>query len=389
MEKGNHAQPIKVLIVAGAMNVGGIENQLMHLLRQADKSRFQIDYTTTADHPFYQDEIESLNSRCIHIHGTEGRHFFRYCRELYRVMRAGQYDIVHSHELFHSGMVLLTARLAGVHHRFVHAHNWMEGDDPKAKKGLKRRVYNHVMQRLIQWNATDFIACSTLAGKFLYGEKVTKKPNYHLVYNSVDTSKFIEKYDQQESGEFCDDGWINVLQVGRFTPVKNQLFTVEIAKELKARGKRIRILCAGNMGGDYENAVAAKIKEYGLGEHMLLLGVRKDIDVLMRKSAAFLLPSLYEGMPLVLIEAQAAGLPCVTADTYSREVDFGLGTVNWLQLEDGVSVWTDAVERAAAQGRAEKTAVVRAIEKGGFDSRVFAQKICELYSKAFSNKEEQ
>ena len=379
----------KVLIVAGAMNVGGIENQLMHLLRQADKSRFQIDYTTTAVHPFYQDEIESLNSRCIHIHGTEGRHFFRYCRELYRVMREGQYDIVHSHELFHSGMVLLTARLAGVHHRFVHAHNWMEGDDPKAKKGLKRRVYNHVMQRLIQWNATDFIACSTLAGKFLYGEKVTKKPNYHLVFNSVDTSKFIEKYDQPESGEFCDDGWINVLQVGRFTPVKNQLFTVEIAKELMARGKRIRILCAGNMGGDYENAVAAKIKEYGLGEHMLLLGVRKDIDVLMRKSAAFLLPSLYEGMPLVLIEAQAAGLPCVTADTYSREVDFGLGTVNWLQLEDGVSVWTDAVERAAAQGRAEKTAVVRAIEKGGFDSRVFAQKICELYSKAFSNKEEQ
>ena len=157
---------------------------------------------------------------------------------------------------------------------------------------------------------------------------------------------------------------------------------MEIAKELMARGKRIRILCAGNMGGDYENAVLAKIKEYGLGEHMLLLGVRKDIDVLMRKSAAFPLPSLYEGMPLVLIEAQAAGLPCVTADTYSREVDFGLGTVNWLQLEDGVSVWTDAVERAAAQGRAEKTAVVRAIEKGGYDSKVFAKKICDLYEKS-------
>jgi glycosyltransferase EpsF len=374
----------KVLIVAGAMNVGGIENQLMHLLRQADKSRFQIDYTTTADHPFYQDEIESLNSRCIHIHGTEGRHFFRYCRELYRVMREGQYDIVHSHELFHSGMVLLTARLAGVRHRFVHAHNWMEGDDPKAKKGLKRRVYNHVMQRLIQWNATDFIACSTLAGKFLYGEKVTRQPNYHLVFNSVDTSKFIENYDRCESGEFCEDGWTNVLQVGRFTPVKNQLFTAEIARELKARGKKIRILCAGNVGGQYDDAVAAKIREYGLEEHMLLLGVRKDIDVLMRKSAAFLLPSLYEGMPLVLIEAQASGLPCVTADTYSHEVDFGLGTVSWLQLEDGVSVWTDAVERAAATGRAEKAAVVQAIEKGGFDSRVFARKICDLYEKSMN-----
>lgn len=373
---------IKVLIIAGAMNVGGIENQLMHLLRQADKERFQIDFTTTEEHPFYQDEMISLDAKCIRIPRTEGIRFLRYCRALARVMRQGHYDIVHSHELFHSGMVLLTARLAGVKHRFVHAHNWMEGNSPNAKKGLKRRAYNHVMQRLIQWNATDFVACSTLAGKFLYGEKVTKQLNYHLVFNSVDTSKFIEKYDQPEAGEFCDDGWINVLQVGRFTPVKNQLFTAEIAKELKRRGKRIRILCAGNVGGNYDDAVAAKIEEYGIENQMLLLGVRKDIDVLMRKSSAFLLPSLYEGMPLVLIEAQASGLPCVTADTYSCEVDFGIGTVEWLNLEDGVSAWADAVEQAVKKGRADKADVVKAIEKGGFDSRVFAEKICGLYQSA-------
>lgn len=380
---------IRVLIVAGAMEVGGIENQLMHLLRQADKEQFQIDFTTTVDHPFYEDEMISLGAQCIRIPLTEGIHFLRYCRALYRVMREGEYDIVHSHELFHSGMVLLTARLAGVKHRFVHAHNWMEGNDPKKKKGLKRRVYNHVMQRLIQWNATDFVACSTLAGKFLYGEKVTKQPNYHLVFNSVDTSKFIERYDQAESGEFCDDGWINVLQVGRFTPVKNQLFTAEIARELKARGKKIRILCAGNVGGAYDEAVASKIEEYGLEEQMLLLGVRKDIDALMRKSAAFLLPSLYEGMPLVLIEAQASGLPCVTADTYSREVDFGLGTVQWLQLEDNVSKWADAVERAVEKGRVKKADVVAAVEKGGFDSRVFSKKLCQLYESAMSREEQQ
>ena len=376
----------KVLIVAGAMNVGGIENQLMHLLRQADKNQFQIDFTTTDEHPFYQEEMLELGAQCIRIPMTEGIHFLRYCRALYRVMREGKYDIVHSHELFHSGMVLLTARLAGVKHRFVHAHNWMEGNDPKKKKNLKRRLYNHVMQRLIQWNATDFIACSTLAGKFLYGEKVTKQPNYHLMFNSVDTSKFIKQYEQIESGEFCDDGWINVLQVGRFTPVKNQLFTCDIARELKERGKKIRVLCAGNVGGSYDEQVKAKIAEYGLEEQMLLLGVRKDIDVLMRKSAAFLLPSLYEGMPLVLIEAQASGLPCVTADTYSREVDFGLGTVHWLQLENSVTVWADAVEQAVRHGRAKKDAVVQAIEKGGFDSRVFAKKLCALYEKSITQR---
>ena len=377
-------EPIKILIVAGAMNVGGIENQLMHLLRQADKNLFWIDFTTTVEHPFYKDEMLTLGAHCIQIPETKGIHFLRYCRALYQVIREGGYDVVHSHELFHSGMVLLTARLAGVKHRFAHAHNWMEGDNPKAKKGLKRIAYNHLMQRLIQWNATDFIACSTLAGKFLYGDIITKQANYHLVFNSVDTSKFIEKYDQQESGEFCDDGWLNVLQVGRFTPVKNQLFTVEIARELKARRRKIRILCAGNVGGDYDDAVTAKIHEYGLEEQMLLLGVRKDIDVLMRKSSAFLLPSLYEGMPLVLIEAQSSGLPCVVADTFSREVDFNIGTVNWLNLVDGASAWADAVEHAVQKQRAAKADVVDAIERGGFDSRVFARKICELYEESMN-----
>ena len=375
-------KPIRVLIITGTMNVGGIENQLMHLIRQADKSKFQIDFTTTADHPFYQDEIESLGGRCIRIPATEGRHFLRYCRALYRVIRDGRYDVVHSHELFHSGMVLLTARLAGVKHRFVHAHNWKEGEDPKEGKSLTRRCYNHVMQRLIQWNATDFLACSTLAGEFLYGKKITERPNYHLVFNSVDTAKFVERYEQVETGEFCEDGWVNVIQVGRFSQVKNQLFTAEIVRELKNRGKKIRVLCAGNVGGEYDERVKAKIGEYGLEEQMLLLGVRRDIDVLMRKSSAFLLPSRYEGMPLVLIEAQASGLPCVTADTFSREVDFGIGTVEWLKLEDGAVAWADAVERAIKKGRADKTLVEQAIVKGGFDSRVFAKKLCNLYEES-------
>lgn len=374
----------KVLIVAGAMNVGGIENQLMHLLRQANRGQFQIDFTSTERNPFFKDEILSLGSECILIPKTQGKHFLRYCWALYKIMRQGKYDIVHSHELFHSGMVMLTARLAGVKHRFVHAHNWSDDEGTGVKKSWKRRAYNRIMKRLIQRNATDFIACSTLAGRFLYGENVMKQSNYHLVYNSVDTSKFIEKYDQKETGEFLGDGWINVLQVGRFTPIKNQLFTAEIARELKMRGQKIRILCAGNVGGDYDNAVAKTIKDYGLEEHMLLLGVRRDVDVLMRKSAAFLLPSLYEGMPLVLIEAQATGLPCVTADTYSHEVDFGLNTVNWLQLEEGASKWADTVEKAVQKSRAEKTAVIQAIEKGGFDSRVFAEKICELYGESMN-----
>ncbi|MDO4413639.1 MAG: glycosyltransferase [Erysipelotrichaceae bacterium] len=379
-------EKIKVLIIAGAMNVGGIENQLMHLLRKADKSVFQIDYTTTAEKAFYEDEMIRYGSECIHIPRTGGKHFYRYCKALYKIIREGDYDIVHSHELFHSGMVLLTARLAGVQNRFVHAHNWMEGDNPNAHKSVKRILYNHVMQRLIQWNATEFIACSSLAGEFLFGRKVINKDNYHLVFNSVDTNRFIDNYGKKEIGDYVDDEWTNVIQIGRFTPVKNQLFTVEIANELRNRGRKIRFLLVGNTGGTYDEKVKRKIEDYGLEEYVHLLGIRKDIDSLMRKSSAFLLPSLYEGMPLVLIEAQASGLPCVVADTFSHEVDFHTGSIHWLKLEDGLTVWCDSVEKAVRTERVDLNSVKAAIEKYGFDSDSFARKVCQLYEKSVYGK---
>ena len=371
---------IKVLIVAGSMNVGGIENQLMHLLRQADRYQFHFDFTTTENHPFYQDEIESLGGRCIHLPATDGgRHLLRYSRALYRVIKDGGYDIVHSHELFHSGIVLPIARLAGIKHRLVHAHTWTEGNGSDGKKTAVRRAYNFVMRRLIRANATSFIACSSWAGAYVFGEQVLRQKNYHLVFNSVDTARFLARYGQRESGEYCEDGWVNVIQVGRFSSEKNQLFTAEIAREFKRRGKRIRVLCAGNMGGDYETAVKKKIEEYGLEQYMLLLGVRKDIDVLLRKSAALLLPSYFEGMPLVLIEAQTSGLPCVTSDNYSPEVDFGAGLIRRLSLEEDVAVWADALEAAVQKQQPPKETIERAVREKSFDSRQFAERICALY----------
>ena len=178
------------------------------------------------------------------------------------------------------------------------------------------------------------------------------------------------------------------IQVGRFYPIKNQLFTAKIARELKNRGKKIRILCAGNNGNEYEQQVREAIRQYGVEEYMLLLGVRKDIDELARKSAAFLLPSLYEGNAAAG-DDRGTGVRAslrATADTYSREVDFGIGHVQWLRLEQGVAQWTDAVETAVNMGRADKREVVAAIEKYGFDSRVFAQRLCELYERSMEGE---
>lgn len=370
----------KVLIITGTMHIGGIENQLMHLLRNADKEKFQIDFTSTMPEAFYRSEIEALGGKFILIPEMNHKDPLPYCRALSRIMKDGQYDVVHSHELFHSGIVLAIAKMAGVPKRIAHAHNWQDHDGTSRKRGMIRTAYNTVMRWSINACATDRMACSTLAGKFVYGEKALSSKNYHLVFNSVDTTKFLDRYDQAETGEFCDE-WINVLQVGRVTRVKNQKFLTEVAAELKARGRKIRILCAGNGDEDYVQEIRAAIEAGGLQEYIHLLGVRSDIDVLMRKASAFVLPSWYEGMPLVLIEAQASGLPCVVADTFSHEVDFEIGKIQWLPLDGNAVRWADALEAAIASGRADKAQVVRVVSRKRFDAKMFAQTLCSVYQR--------
>ena len=374
------ADKLRILIVAAAMDVGGIENQLMHLLRRADKTRFQIDFTSTDPDAYYLDEIRALGGQVHLIPRAKTHGQLAYCRALFRVMRGGDYDIVHSHELFHSGIVLFLAKLAGIPQRFVHAHNWDDGDGSGRKRSAVRTAYNALMRCSINHFSTCRIACSTLAGKFLYGKK-----DFHLLFNSVDTPKFLDRYDEAVSGEFCD-GWTNVLHVGRVTAVKNQGFLVEVAEELRRRGKKYRILCAGPGDEGYQARVEKAIRERSLGEYIRLLGTRSDIDTLMRKSAAFVLPSKYEGMPLVLIEAQSSGLPCVCADTFSREVDFGIGSVCWLPPEADACRWADAVTGAVERGRADKADVVWAVEEKGFDSDSFARRLCDLYCTAGEGK---
>lgn len=378
---------IKILMIAGAMHVGGIENQLMHLVRNADKEKFQIDFTSTMSNAFYREEIELLGGKFILIPPMNWKRPLDYCRALLNIMKKGNYDIVHSHELFHSGITLYLAYKAGIPCRFVHAHNWCDGDGT-SQISLKRKIYNHVMQKLINKYSTVQIGCSTWAGKFVFGEEKIKQSSYHLVFNSVDTHRFIDHFEDNESGEFVDD-WKNIINVARLTTVKNQMFLVHMTEEIRNRGLKYRILCAGNGDKDYVQLVKREIEDKSLQDYIQLLGVRKDIDVLMRKSSAFVLPSHYEGMPLVMIEAQASGLQCLSANTYSPEVDFEIGTLTWLSLDDGVKVWVDALENAVNKGRAKKEDVVKAIHDKNFDSKMFSKILCDLYLEDYKNRGKQ
>lgn len=359
------------------MHVGGIQNQLMHLLRNTDKERFQIDFTTDMDNPFYKAEIEQLGAVLYRIPKMRISNPFPYCKALFSIMKQGNYDIVHSHELFHSGIVLALAYLAGVKCRIAHAHNWEDRDDPSIPRGGIRTTYNTVMRCAINIFSTSKIACSTWAAKFLYGSGTRK--NCHIVHNSVDVSKFLDNYGNIETGDFVNPEWINILHVGRITPVKNQEFLMEVAKILKDNDCNIRILCVGDGEKKYVDELKAKIKEYKLDQHMYFLGIRDDVDCLMRKASAFVLPSKFEGMPLVLIEAQASGLPCIVASTFSKEVDFGIGSVEWMNTPPDDIEWVKVIKIAITRERKSKEQIERAIFAKKFASKDFAREIMQIY----------
>lgn len=375
---------IKILMVAGNMHIGGIENQLMHLMRNVDKEKFQIDFTSTMENPACREEIEQLGGKIFLIPKMNWKKPIPYCREMYNIMKRGKYDVVHSHELFHSGITLLLAKWAGVPCRFAHAHNWSDGDGTGRKRSILRSVYNCVMRKLICYYSTMQIACSSWAGEFVFGKNTIRKSSYHVIFNSIDTAQFLDDYDNVETGEYLEEnGWKNVLNIARITAVKNQIFLTKIAKVFKERGIKIRILCVGNGDEEIFQQVRENIKKYQIEDYFLLVGVRKDIPSLMRKSSAFVLPSKYEGMPLVMIEAQASGLTCVSAATYSPEVDFGINTVIWLSLEEGPAVWADALEKAVKRKRADKEKVVEAVWNKKFDSKMFADELCSLYEEDY------
>lgn len=367
---------IKVLMVGGAMEVGGQENQIVNVIRYADKNRFQIDYTTTVENPFYRREIEELGGKCIRIPSMNWTHPWVYCRKLREVIIEGEYDIVHSHELFHTGITMLIAAKSNVAVRIAHSHSGSDGNG--IRRSWVRHIYNHIMRYLILRYSTELIACSTDAGRFLFGETALSDSNYHLIFNSVDTRKFMEPYGKK--GSLCaKDDWKCVLHVGHVIPLKNQEFLVDIANVFRNRNMKIRICCVGPGDDGYISNVEQKIRKNNLEEYIVLLGMRTDVADLMRKADAFVLPSRYEGMPLVMIEAQASGLPCVAADTFSQEVDFGTGQICWMQLETGAEAWADKLEIAVNKQRADKKQVEQAINRCGFDSHLFSEAICHIY----------
>ena len=331
------------------MNRGGIETWLMHVLRHLNRNRFQTDILVQTSEPSdYDDEARSLGVRIIPC--TKPARVWSYCRKLRRILKeCGPYDVVHSHISF-SGLILRVAHQAGVPIRIVHSHS----DKPglRSKGGAARRLFLAFTNTWIGRYSTRGFAASEVAAAARFGSDWRRDPRWQVLYCCIDLEPFREIVDRNSVRSalgIANDALV-MGHVGRFDPVKNHAFLLEIVAEAVRREPRVILLAIGD--GVLRPKIEEQINQLGIAEHVRLLGVRTDVPRLMCAAMdTFLFPSHYEGLPLVLVEAQSAGLPCVISNVIPREADQIPELVRRLPLSAPASDWANAVLTAAEQPR--------------------------------------
>ena len=360
-------ESIRILQVVTTMDRGGLETMIMNYYRNIDRTKVQFDFLTHTDvHQDFEEEIAELGGRIyrlprlnpfsIHYHKALNR-FFRENKE---------YRIVHCHRDCMAGIPLKAAKKAGVPVRIAHGHTTNQVRDGKLPLKL-------IYKRMIPQYATDLFACSKAAGDWMFSGG-----DYRIMRNAVDAGRF--RFDQEKAKEMREElslqGCFVMGHVGQFRIEKNHLFLIDIFYELQKKDPMSRLVLIGQ--GIQLQAVLKKIKEYDIEDRVILLGARADIPELLQALDVFVLPSLYEGFPVSMIEAQAAGLPCFISDMVPLECKI-TEEVEQLALSDGAQVWAEKILAFRGMSRRDNYDLIVA---AGFDIKSNAKWLEEFYCNA-------
>lgn len=328
---------LRILHAVGGMERAGIETWLMHVLRRIDRSQFQFDFLVHTDRSCaYDDEIRSLGSRiipCPHPHQP-----WRYIREVRRALHEfGPYDVVHSHLHHFSGLVLRLARQFNVPQRIAHSHTAPAGE----KTAFLRKLYLRYSKGMLRREATVGLAASEAAAIDLYGPNWTTDPRWRILPCGIDLARFTAYPRDEvrtELGLTADDFVIG--HVGRFDAVKNHRFLLEVARALLRLKQNTRLLLVGD--GVLRADIEAKAHQQEIP--FICTGSRADVPRLLSAMDAFVFPSIFEGLPMSVVEAQAAGLPVLISTGVPAEASVVPGSVLRIPLDAGAQAWAEAVQ---------------------------------------------
>ena len=331
-------RPRRVLHIVRAMNRGGAETWLMDLLRRADRRRLQMDFLVHTEQPAaYDAEIQDRGARLLRC--SEPLYSWGYARSIRS--RFQGYDVIHSHVHHFSGYLLLLARTCGVVRRIAHSHNDTQFVDNRA--GWARRQYLAGGRRLIQSHATRLLAVSRGAARALYGPGWENDARVLVMPCGIDLEPFRKNTNRDAVRQQWNAGdrTLVIGHVGRFDIQKNHPFLLEVAAEVLRRRPETRLVMIGD--GPERPSIEAGAQALGIRESVIFAGIQTGIPGRLKGMDIFLFPSLWEGLPLALLEAQAAGLPCIVSESVPPDADAVPSLVHRLALSHGAAQWADAV----------------------------------------------
>ena len=365
-------KPIRILHVVTYMGRGGLETMLMNYYRQIDRSKVQFDFLVHRDFEAdYDDEILKLGGKIYHMPRLNpwDYHYLKKLDEFFQQHK--EYKIVHSHLDCMAGIPLKYAKKHGVSVRIAHAHN--KSQDKDFKYPLKLW-----MKRLIPKYATTLFACGTEAGKWMFNGL-----KFNILNNAIDTKKY--RYSEEIRADYrkkmeVEDNLV-IGHVGRFYPQKNHEFLIRIFDKLKEEKPNVKLLLVGDGVG--REKIEDLVTERKLREDVKFLGMRDDVQNILQAMDVFVFPSLYEGLPVTLIETQSAGLPCIIPDQVPLECKMS-DLVYVKSLQESESAWVDEILKLSDYKRTDTTPLVI---QSGYDIRKNAEKLQKYYLKLYRETE--
>ena len=330
------------------MNAGGAETFLMKVYRELDKTKYQIDFAVgTKEKGFYDEEIIALGGHIHHI-SPKSEGLFKNFGEIKQLVEKNGYNYVlrvSQHSL--SALELYAAKRGGAKVRAFRSSN-----SSTTAGGGKDLILHKMCSFMPKIYANVRIAPSTEAADFMFGRNCVKKGKAAILHNAVDLSVF--RYGGDDSSkirqEFGLEDKLVIGHIGRLNHQKNHKFLLDVFAKIKEKEDKAVLVLVGK--GELENEIKAKVDDLGLSNSVIFTGVRSDIPALLSAMDVFVFPSFYEGMPNTVIEAQATGLPCIIADTITREADI-TGLVRYMSLDETADEWANAALSAISEERAD------------------------------------
>lgn len=357
---------VRILQMIGSLNVGGSQTMILNLYRNIDRDKIQFDFVL--DHPderYFAADAEALGARIYSLPGFTGFNAHE-VKKAWDAFLTGhpEYKVLHSHVRSYASLYLPIAKKHGLR-TIIHSHNTSNGS------GISSLV-KQLMQKPLRDQADVLMACSREAGEWLFGKEACARDNYIFLPNAVDTRRFRlpESVREKYRAELGLTNKLVIGHVGRFQPAKNQSFLLDIFSLVHERRPDSALLFVGD--GDLRAQCEEKAAALGLSDSVIFTGNRSDVPELLQTMDVFAFPSVWEGLPVTLIEAQAAGLPCYVSSNVSGDADVS-PLVEHLPIDDA-ALWADRLLNAPP-----RRDVTDYIVRAGFDARTSAEKMTELY----------